>query len=157
VEQILRKEGNGLPVQLVGFVENDQIPKHLLECHAVVLLSDHEGLGLSLLEGMASGVVRSARSKPARIVGTQFAPFSFRELDRWLNQIGKQLGAAGIEPHSRVGIMLPHGPEGARATRLARAATVFLAGRNYEAEEPFVLQTSDSSLSRSCHAKPPRY
>src|SRR5215813_6342074 len=57
VEQILRKEGDGLPVELVGFVENDQIPKHLLECHAVVLLSDHEGLGLSLLEGMASGVV----------------------------------------------------------------------------------------------------
>jgi len=46
-----------LPVRLVGFVENDQIPKHLLECHAVVLLSDQEGLGLSLLEGMASGVV----------------------------------------------------------------------------------------------------
>ena len=46
-----------MPVQLVGFVENDQILKHLLECHAVVLLSDHEGLGLSLLEGMASGVV----------------------------------------------------------------------------------------------------
>jgi glycosyltransferase involved in cell wall biosynthesis len=57
VEQILREEGSGLPIQLVGFVENDQILKHLLECHAVVLLSDHEGLGLSLLEGMASGVV----------------------------------------------------------------------------------------------------
>jgi colanic acid/amylovoran biosynthesis glycosyltransferase len=57
VEQILREEGDGLPVQLVGFVENDQIPKHLLECHAVVLLSDHEGLGLALLEGMACGVV----------------------------------------------------------------------------------------------------
>src|SRR5262249_34790311 len=57
VEQILREEGNGLPVQLLRFVENDHIPKHLLECHAVVLLSDHEALGLSLLEGMASGVV----------------------------------------------------------------------------------------------------
>ena len=57
VEQILREEGHRLPVQLVGFVENDQIPKHLLECHGVVLLSDQEGLGLSLLEGMASGVV----------------------------------------------------------------------------------------------------
>src|SRR5262249_2094406 len=57
VEQILREEGDGLPVQLVGFVENDQIPKHLLECHAVVLLSDHEGLPVSLLEGMACGVV----------------------------------------------------------------------------------------------------
>ena len=57
VEQILREQGNGLPVQLVGFVENDQIPRHLLECHAVVLLSDYEGLGVALLEGMASGVV----------------------------------------------------------------------------------------------------
>jgi len=57
VEQILRKEAKGSPVQLVGFVENDQIQKHLLQCHAVVLLSDHEGLGLALLEGMACGVV----------------------------------------------------------------------------------------------------
>jgi glycosyltransferase involved in cell wall biosynthesis len=57
VEQILREEGDGLPVQLVGFVENDQISKELLKCHAVVLLSDHEGLPLALLEGMACGVV----------------------------------------------------------------------------------------------------
>ncbi len=57
VEQILREEGDGLPVHLVGFVQNSEIPKHLLRCHAVVLLSDHEGLGLALLEGMACGVV----------------------------------------------------------------------------------------------------
>jgi colanic acid/amylovoran biosynthesis glycosyltransferase len=57
VEQIVREEGNGLPLRLVGFIENNQISKELLQCHAVVLLSDHEGLGLSLLEGMASGVV----------------------------------------------------------------------------------------------------
>jgi colanic acid/amylovoran biosynthesis glycosyltransferase len=57
VEQILREQGNGLPVQLVGFVENDQIQKQLLKCHAVVLLSDHEGLPVSLLEGMACGAV----------------------------------------------------------------------------------------------------
>jgi glycosyltransferase involved in cell wall biosynthesis len=57
VEQILQKEANGLAVHLVGFVENDQIRKDLLDCHAIVLLSDHEGLGLSLLEGMAFGVV----------------------------------------------------------------------------------------------------
>jgi colanic acid/amylovoran biosynthesis glycosyltransferase len=57
VEQILREEGDGLPVHLVGRVENDQIRKHLLKCHAVVLLSDWEGLGLSLLEGMACGLV----------------------------------------------------------------------------------------------------
>ena len=57
VERILREEGDGLPVHLVGFVDNDQIQKRLLECHAVVLLSDWEGLGLALLEGMACGVV----------------------------------------------------------------------------------------------------
>src|SRR5262249_44487124 len=57
VKQILRDEGDGLPVHLVGLVNNDQIQKRLLECHAVVLLSDWEGLGLALLEGMACGVV----------------------------------------------------------------------------------------------------
>jgi colanic acid/amylovoran biosynthesis glycosyltransferase len=57
VERILREEGGGLPVHLVGFVDNDQIQKRLLECHAVVLLSDWEGLGLAPLEGMACGVV----------------------------------------------------------------------------------------------------
>jgi len=57
VEQILREEGNGLPVHLVGLVENDQIQKHLLECHALVLLSDWEGLPVSVMEGMAGGVV----------------------------------------------------------------------------------------------------
>jgi glycosyltransferase involved in cell wall biosynthesis len=57
VEQILGEDGNGSPVQLVGFVENDEIPKHLVECHAVVLLSEREGLGISLLEGMACGAV----------------------------------------------------------------------------------------------------
>jgi colanic acid/amylovoran biosynthesis glycosyltransferase len=57
VEQILREDGDGLPIHLVGLVDNDQIQKRLLECHAVVLLSDWEGLGLALLEGMACGVV----------------------------------------------------------------------------------------------------
>jgi colanic acid/amylovoran biosynthesis glycosyltransferase len=54
VENIIREQRN---VQLAGFVESNQVPRLLSECHAVVLLSDHEGLGLSLLEGMASGVV----------------------------------------------------------------------------------------------------
>jgi colanic acid/amylovoran biosynthesis glycosyltransferase len=57
VEQIIREEADGLPVRLVGKVDKDQVQRHLLECHAVVLLSDHEGLGLALLEGMACGVV----------------------------------------------------------------------------------------------------
>src|SRR5262249_30584095 len=50
--------------------------------------------------------------RPA-IVGTAFSPFSFREFDAWITEIGQQLRAAGIGPHSRVGIMLPRGAEGA--------------------------------------------
>ncbi len=57
VEQILQNQGDGLPVHLVGFVENDEIRKRLLESHAMVLLSDHEGLPVSVLEAMACGVV----------------------------------------------------------------------------------------------------
>jgi colanic acid/amylovoran biosynthesis glycosyltransferase len=45
VERILRTAGGGLPVRLLGFVEHDRIEQHLLDCHAVVLLSDYEGLG----------------------------------------------------------------------------------------------------------------
>lgn len=57
VENIIRKQADGLPVHLVGRVENEEIPKYLLRCHVVVLLSDWEGLGLALLEGMACGLV----------------------------------------------------------------------------------------------------
>ncbi len=57
VEQILRDHGQGLPVRLIGFLENDRLVQQLVDCHAVVLLSDHEGLGLALLEGMARGLV----------------------------------------------------------------------------------------------------
>src|SRR6516162_4744415 len=65
----------------------------------------------TLAEAISQHAVRDP-NRPA-IVGTQFAPFSFRELELWIKQIGHQLRAAGIGPHSRVGIMLPPGPEGA--------------------------------------------
>src|SRR5215471_3649870 len=65
----------------------------------------------TLAEAISQHAVRDP-DRPA-IVGTQFAPFSFRELDLWIKQIGEQLRTAGIGPRSRVGIMLPHGPEGA--------------------------------------------
>src|SRR5215467_2678880 len=65
----------------------------------------------TVAEAISQQAVRDP-NRPA-IVGTQFAPFSFRELDLWIKQIGKRLRTAGIGPHSRVGIMLPPGPEGA--------------------------------------------
>ncbi len=57
VERILREEGDGLPVRLYGWVDSYDIQRHLLGCHALVLLSDHEGLPLSVMEGMACGLV----------------------------------------------------------------------------------------------------
>jgi glycosyltransferase involved in cell wall biosynthesis len=72
VEQIIRQEANGLPVHLLGRVESDQIQKRLLRCHAIVLLSDWEGLGLGLLEGMGCGLVpiglRSARGGAPELI-----------------------------------------------------------------------------------------
>ena len=72
VEQILREEGDGLRVHLVGRVENDDVSKYLLKCHAGVLLSDWEGLGLALLEEMACGLVpiglRHARGGASELI-----------------------------------------------------------------------------------------
>lgn len=60
-------------------------------------------------------IARHAAHQPNRpaIVGTTFTEFSYRDLDLWIKEIGVQLRAAGIAPHSRVAIMLPRGPEAA--------------------------------------------
>ena len=57
VEHILATEGAGLPVRLAGRVDPDRIQEHLLDRDVIVLLSDYEGLPISLMEGMACGCV----------------------------------------------------------------------------------------------------
>ena len=57
VEAILRQEGTGWPIRLEGRVPSEEIQEHLLRCHALVLLSDYEGLPVALMEAMACGVV----------------------------------------------------------------------------------------------------
>ncbi len=57
VEWLLATEGKGLPVSLQGRIDSDEIQDHLLQAHAIVLLSDYEGLPISLIEGMACGLV----------------------------------------------------------------------------------------------------
>jgi len=57
VQNILATEGKGLPVRFAGKVDSHQIQNRLLECHVIVLLSDYEGLPISIMEGMACGCV----------------------------------------------------------------------------------------------------
>ena len=54
VENIIREKGGGR-VRLLGLV--DDVYEVLAQCHALVLLSDYEGLPISVLEAMATGVV----------------------------------------------------------------------------------------------------
>src|SRR5262249_15732210 len=56
VEDIIRKKGDGR-VRLLGRVDNAKIYDVLVQCHGLVLLSDYEGLPISMLEAMAAGVV----------------------------------------------------------------------------------------------------
>ena len=56
VEDIIREKGNGR-VRLLGWVDNANIYDVLGQCHGLVLLSDYEGLPVSMLEAMAAGVV----------------------------------------------------------------------------------------------------
>jgi colanic acid/amylovoran biosynthesis glycosyltransferase len=55
VEAIIRERGMGSRVRLLGRV--DDVYDVLAQCHGLVLLSDYEGLPVSVLEAMATGVV----------------------------------------------------------------------------------------------------
>jgi colanic acid/amylovoran biosynthesis glycosyltransferase len=56
VEEIIREKGMGR-VELLGRVDNAQIFDLLAQCHSLVLLSDCEGMPVSVMEAMATGVV----------------------------------------------------------------------------------------------------
>ncbi|MDJ0660022.1 MAG: glycosyltransferase family 4 protein [Crocosphaera sp.] len=57
VEKIIAQQAQEIPVTLGGRLNSDQVQKHLLESHVIVLLSDYEGLPIALMEAMACGVV----------------------------------------------------------------------------------------------------
>lgn len=57
VERIIEQNDMGARVRLLGRVDNGSIYETLLQCHGLVLLSDYEGLPVSMLEAMVAGVV----------------------------------------------------------------------------------------------------
>ena len=57
VEDIIRGRGMGSSVKLLGWVHSAQIYDLLAQCHSLVLLSDCEGMPVSVMEAMATGVV----------------------------------------------------------------------------------------------------
>ena len=57
VEQIVRDRGCETTVRVAGKIDSALIQEKLLECHAIVLLSELEGLPIALMEGMACGLV----------------------------------------------------------------------------------------------------
>jgi colanic acid/amylovoran biosynthesis glycosyltransferase len=57
VEAILEKNGKDLPITLAGAYSAENIQGELLHAQVIVLLSDFEGLPISILEAMACGVV----------------------------------------------------------------------------------------------------
>lgn len=57
VQNLIATEGNNLPIHLGGLIDNNNIHTVMQQAHVLVLLSDYEGLPISLMEAMGCGLV----------------------------------------------------------------------------------------------------
>jgi len=67
VERYLQHERPGSAVLLAGSVASEAVQPALLQCDAIILMSDYEGLPIALLEGMACGCIPICRSMDSGI------------------------------------------------------------------------------------------
>ena len=66
-EQWVRDQGLSERIHFSGRLEPSAVQAKLIQCQAILMMSDYEGLPVSLLEAMAAGVVPVARAIPSGI------------------------------------------------------------------------------------------
>ncbi|GDX94237.1 hypothetical protein LBMAG46_42470 [Planctomycetia bacterium] len=107
VSTLLEVERSDSRVVLGGVIANDKVQSELLQCDAIMLMSDYEGLPIALLEGMACGCVPICRNMNSGIpqlvqhgktgLLVSESPESFVAAVRWLSDNPTQAGKLSLE------------------------------------------------------------
>jgi len=134
-EKMVRQAGLQKRIRFLGRVEPSEVPRILKSCHAILLMSDFEGLPLALLEAMSQGVVPVVRMIDS--------------------------GISELVIHERTGLLVDNNPENAAdaIVRLSKDKELWnrcsensksLVKNNYSSEASFRLLTD---LIEACGTK----
>jgi colanic acid/amylovoran biosynthesis glycosyltransferase len=94
VLQIIEEKGKGLSVKYGGVLKSNEVQDYLLQNHVYVLLSDYEGLPISLMEAMAGGLVpvcTNMKSGVGEVIENRKNGFLVNDRDGEFIQVIKQL------------------------------------------------------------------
>ncbi|MBR0868994.1 AMP-binding protein [Bradyrhizobium tropiciagri] len=81
-------------------------------CTAVAISScDVAETGAGLTLGQVIGRIASRFPQRTAIVAATLAPLTYRDLQRQLNDVRRQLRLAGYDCKARIGVLMPNGPE----------------------------------------------